>query len=175
MGFWQEFGRRAAHLARREQFNRDLEDEIGFHIDARIDELENAGMPRVAAIAQARREFGSRIRTAEDSRAPWRFQWIEDLLTSLRHDVRASYRSPVFVLTGVICLALGIGANTLIFSLINATLLRPLAFENSERLVTISSVPLDRPDQRGGVNVPSYLAWKEQSRCFQFMGALYGT
>src|SRR6266571_3274113 len=78
-----------------------------------------------------------------------------------------------FTAVAAISLALGIGANTTIFSMVNATLLGSLAFADSDRLVIVWSVPLERRDQRNGVTASSYTAWKAQNHSFEHMGAVY--
>src|SRR5262252_3150854 len=172
MSFWKEIGRRTAHLGRRSKFDRELEDEIQFHIDARVEELEKTGMPRADAQNQARREFGSRVLTHEDSRAAWQFRWLEDFLSDLRHAWRSFRRSPAFSLTAIACLTLGIGANALIFSLVNGILLRSLPFPEADRLVMVRFTPPQQPDQRLGANSGSYFFIRRHNKVFERMGAL---
>src|SRR5215472_13319218 len=105
MSAWNEILRRAAYLGRRSQFDRELEDEIQFHIESRAEELRQDGVPAREAIERARREFGPRARSAEDSRAPWRFQWIEDLWRDIMYGVRAFTKNPGF--TAIAILSLG--------------------------------------------------------------------
>src|SRR5438552_17328436 len=99
-------------------------------------------------------------------------------MTSLRQDIVYGFRTllkkPGFTAVAALSLALGIAANTVIFSLINTTLLRPLPFADSGRLMAIWTVPQQHPDQRNTSNVSAYLAWREQSRSFESMGAFFG-
>src|SRR5262249_3393144 len=108
---------KARHLCRRASFDAELDEEIRFHVETRADELEQSGMARRDALAQAMGEFGSPVRTREETRSAWQFRWLEDLTADLRYAARALRRNPAFALTSITCLALGVGANTTIFSL----------------------------------------------------------
>jgi predicted permease len=131
----KELFRRLSRRAENQAFSDDLAVEIQFHIDARAEELERAGMPRADALLHARREFGSVARTREDSRAAWQFKWIEDLISDMRYGVRALRRSPGFAVTAVLSLAIGIGANTTVFSLMMEFLFSEPSCRNCESLV----------------------------------------
>ncbi len=117
MGLWKEIIRRAGYLGRRRQFERELDEEARFHLEERDDELEESGLARDQAVLQARRELGSMARLQEDAGPAWQVQWLEDAFSDLRYAMRSFRRDRAFALTAIVCLALGIGANTTIFSI----------------------------------------------------------
>ena len=92
----------------------------------------------------------------------------------IQHGWRVLVRRPGFTFIAALSLALGIGANTVIFSLINTTLLRPLPFDAPGELVVIFTVPAQNKDARNGVNISAYTAFRERSQSFEAMGALTG-
>jgi len=100
------------------------------------------------------------------------FQWFEGMMVDLRYAFRSFRRSPVFTLAALGCLALGIGANILIFSLVNAILVRSLPYPDADRLAMVRFTPPDQPDQKLGTNSGSYFFIREHNRVFQSMGAL---
>jgi hypothetical protein len=97
MAMLREWISRLCYLGRRSRFEGELDDEIRFLIETRAADLEEAGLSRSGALAQARREFGSVSLVREDSRAAWQFQWLEDLAADLRYCPRAFSRSPAFI------------------------------------------------------------------------------
>jgi predicted permease len=150
---------------RRPQLESEMETEIRFHVDAYTEDLMRQGVPRAEAVRRAHIEFGAIESTKEECREATGAMLLENFLQDLRYGARSMRRAPGFTAVAVIALALGIGANAAIFSVVNAVLLRPLAYKDSARLVTIL---------HGGddpVAVANYIDWRDQSRSFEAMAA----
>ena len=120
--------------------NRDSElaEEIREHLSERVEELVETGMPREEAEHAARREFGNIQLTKEDSRGVWRWIVLEDFFSDVRYGLRQLRKSPGFAATAILTLALGIGANTAIFSVLDAVLLRALPVAHPEELALLT-------------------------------------
>src|SRR5271156_5516722 len=115
----------------------NLEQEIKSHLQmAAQDRIDRGASPRDADSA-ARREFGNAALIENVTRDQWAWTWLEDLLQDLHHGARLLRRNPAFTLIAVLTLALGIGANTAIFSLVNGILLHPTGIDHPERLVAL--------------------------------------
>jgi len=125
-------------LGRRRLYS-DLSDEIREHLEEKIDELVASGMSGEEATYAARREFGNATLIQEESREVWQWPLAETLLRDVQYGIRQLRRSPVFTIVAVLTLALDIGANTAIFSVINAVMLRMLPVPNPEELVQVAS------------------------------------
>jgi len=116
----------------------EIEREISFHITERADELRAAGLSEDEAMRRARRQFGNVTIQVERTRDVDVMLWVDALRRNVRYAVRTLARTPGFTATVVTTLALGIGANSAVFSAINAVLLRPLRFPQGDRLMRIS-------------------------------------
>jgi len=165
MSWWTRVRSWTKSTVRSTRMERDMDEEMRFHVEAHATELMKRGMTREKALRQARLEFGGLETAKAQCRDAVGVSFLETLMQDLRHSVRGMLRTPVFALTAVIVLALGIGATTAIFSVVDAVLLRPLAYRDSGRLVTILM------SGTGPVSVANYIDWRDQSRSFSTMGA----
>ncbi|MFN7993370.1 MAG: ABC transporter permease [Bryobacteraceae bacterium] len=130
MGWIGEILRRCRMFLHRSQFEQDLAEEMRLHLDLRAAETDSAA---------ARRRFGNETQLREASRGVWISAFVETAVRDLRYGLRTLLANPGFTATAVLSLALGIGANTAIFSILNAVMLRSLPVEDPHRLVTLRS------------------------------------
>lgn len=128
---------RIASLFHRSQINAEMDEELRSHIHHRADDLERSGLPRAAAERRARIEFGSPVRYKEESREAAGGTFLESLIQDLRFAFRMLRKSPGFTAVAVVTLAVAIGANAIVFAVLNALILRPLNLPQAESLYAI--------------------------------------
>ena len=149
--------------------NDDFSAEIQAHIDLEADRLIAEGIPADQARTRARRAFGNVTTAQERFYESRRILWLDDLLRDARYAVRTLARSRGFTVTAVLTLALGVGAVTAIFSVVNAILIRPLPFDRPDGLYRISKITPEGVEL--GLSMPEFNAWREDNRTFDQLAA----
>jgi putative ABC transport system permease protein len=137
----------------------DLDQEIREHLARETQDNVDRGMTPEAARDAARRRFGNVAITKEEARAVWIPVWLDQLLQDTRYGLRMLRHSPGFSAVVILTVALGIGMNTAVFSVVNAVLLRPLSFPHSDRLVWVTTINPRVRDEH--VAAPDFLAWRD--------------
>jgi len=153
------------NLFRRSRVETELDEELRSYVDLRAAEHVRAGVPPDAARHRALVEVGGIERVKEEVRDVRAGELVQTLLRDARYALRSLRRTPVFTATAVITLALGIGASTTVFSVVDGVLLRPLAYKEPDRLVTLLHLG------QGSVSPANYLDWRAQLSTFQDVGA----
>jgi putative ABC transport system permease protein len=139
------WSRRILNLFRRERLSREVVRELDFHLTERQEQLAAAGLPPAEAAKQARRQFGAYALHKEDTWTADLTAWLETLRTDVRYALRGFAKSPAFTAVAILSLALGIGANTAIFTLFNAVVLRSLPVRHPDELVKLN-IAAEGPD-----------------------------
>src|SRR5215471_4868677 len=165
---WTIYGRLRGLLLKR-RIEREMEDEMRFHIRMRAALNIQSGMPADLAGIEARRRFGNLGLIKESCRDIIGGGLMETLLADLRYGFRMLVRNPVFTVVAVLTLALGIGANTAIFSVVNAVLLRPLPYRDAGKLVLVFET--EPQLEKAPVSGPDFVDWSHQSTTFESMAA----
>ncbi|HXZ19324.1 MAG TPA: ABC transporter permease, partial [Candidatus Acidoferrales bacterium] len=162
-------------LFQRKSMETSLNEEVQGHLRMAAQERVEQGESAERARAAALREFGNVGLVEEVTRETWGWGWIETFLQDLRYGLRMLGKNPGFTLVAVLTLALGIGANTAVFSLVDAILLRPLPYRNPSELVVVSETV---PEMGGGFELGmaagEYLDYRDRNRSFAQTGAHEG-
>ena len=166
---WKRFRRRLGYWLDRHERNRWLWLEMEFHIESMIDELVAQGMSKPEARTAARRKFGNMTQKSEEARSTWIARWLSDLAQDLRHAFRGMRRDAAFTVFTILIAALGIGASSTVFSVVNALLLRPLPFRDSGQLVWIAN-----GEQNFNTQTEHYSDFRELNRSFSDMAGWSG-
>jgi predicted permease len=170
----RKLAHRLRSLLRRSRVDTDLQRELEIHLDQLTKEYLAAGFDASQARLAARRDFGSFEATKEQCRDMRRVNLVEDFVKDLTFAARLLWKSPAFTLTAVASLALGIGTNTAIFGIVNAFLLRPLAFDHPEQLVKIYERNLIDVNDTVGAAPGNFLDWQQQATRFANISAYRG-
>jgi len=169
-----EVGRRLRALWQRSRLERDLDEEMRLHMTLRQERLEQAQLSPIEAATASRRAFGDRLRLREDAMDAWGWRWLEQLGQDVRFGVRTLARQPAFALAAIGTLALGIGANAAVFSVVSGVVFRPLPFAEPDRLVQLTGTSrLDTASAAqngaGEAAVQNLDEYRHQSRSFEAM------
>jgi predicted permease len=153
-------------LLHRDRESGRLDAELEFHLEQQIAENRAAGMSPQEARQAALRSFGNPVALREQARESWSWNGLEALWRDVRIGARTLLRSPGFAVTAILVMALGIGANVALFTLVRSVLLRPLPFAEQSRLVRIFEAQSDGSYQDNIVAGGSFAIWKEHARSF---------
>jgi putative ABC transport system permease protein len=164
--------RRLLGMAGRGRRARDVEDEIAFHLAMRQEEQQHTGSSPADARLAAQRRFGNVTAFQEQTREMWTFPSFESFVRDVRYAFRTLRRSPGFTVVAVLVLAIGIGANTAMFSLVDAMLLRGLPYADADRLVLLIGNVQRAVVERRGNSYPDHLDWRAKSTRFVDMAAV---
>jgi putative ABC transport system permease protein len=164
--------RRVRGLVRAETIYREIDEEARFHIEMRIEENIRRGMSPDEARRDAERRFGNLTRMKERGYEVRGARWLETLSQDLRFGARMLWKKPAFTLIAITTLALGIGANTAIFTLVNAVFLQPLPLADPARLMSVFGMDeKNRSDLMdfSGISWPNIKDYRDQNDVFTGM------
>jgi len=166
---------RILNIFRSNRISREIRREIDFHIAERVDSLVAGGMSAADARLVARRQFGNVGAQHEQTRRMDIAEWVQSVVGDVRYAIRAMLHSPVFTVVTIASLGLGIGANTTIFTLLDAIVLRPLAVDRPSELAYIAIDSLGAPESATGASVwftnPLWEQVRDRQTAFSAIGA----
>lgn len=158
---------RLRSLFRRRRVERDLDDELQYHLERKIEEYVAQGMTPESARLSALRAMDGLTQRKEECRDMRRVNLIENLVQDVRYGVRVLAKSPGFTVVAVLTLALAIGANSVVFGILNALILRPLDLPHAESLYAIER----KADKYGAESYPNYADIRDRNRSFEELAA----
>jgi len=157
------------------QADQELDNELRDHLERKTEEYVAKGMAPVEARRRARLDLGGIEQTKEKCRDARRINWIQDFVQDLHYEFRILLKNPGFTSVAVLVLALGIGANTTLFTVVRSVLLKPLPFENPDQLVMLFEQSADGKHADNAVAGGMFQEWQKQSRTFEQMAIAGGS
>lgn len=166
----QKLSLRLRSLFRSRVVDEELDDEVRFHVERQTEEFVRQGIPEQQAAVMARRQFGNVTLHKEECRDARNWAWFENVVQDFRHSVRALRRNAGFTVVSVVTLAVGIGATTALFSVVDTALLHPVNAPQPERLVWLQDYGKGHEDTGGN---PMRLIDYGAARSFSAVGGFY--
>ena len=167
--------RRWRALTHKAEMDQELDEEMRFHLERDIEQNIRNGMSPEDARYAALRSFGGVDQSKEECRSSRGVGLIESVVRDVSYGLRVLFKSYAFTIVVILTLALGIGANTAIFSFANGILLRPLPYPQSDRLAVLEETALKEGGINIGVSYPNFLDWREQNKVFEGIATHFGT
>lgn len=149
----------------------ELSESIREHLDEKVADLMDRGMTREQAESAARREFGNVTLIEQRSREVWQWPALESMSADTKYALRRLRRAPLFTAIALITLAVAVGANTVIFSVVNGVLLKPLSYPNSDRLIAVDHLSRQIGFKKLGISPSIYFVYREHNTTLVDIGA----
>jgi predicted permease len=161
------FFRKVQWWLQRRRKEDELREELEFHVAEEASERQGQGLSTDEARWAASRDLGNRTLLRENVRALWSWRLVDQLSQDLRYSFRTLQKAPAFTATAVLTLALGIGANTAIFSIVDGVLLNPISYADPDRLVALYGTSRSANETKTSVSYPNLLDWQRDNQTFE--------